>query len=699
MTAIQSNLLEFISKSSQFVIPIYQRTYSWTENECLQLWKDILRAGANNQIGAHFIGSVVYVQDGQYSVTAQSPLLVIDGQQRLTTVTLLLTALSDLLDDEQEIIDGFSKEQLKDFYLMDPRKKDNKKYKLILSQTDKDTLIALIDKSKVNFPKDYSLRVKVNYEFFKKKLAENIDKLETICKGIAKLLIVDISLDRQYDNPQLIFESMNSTGKELTQADLIRNYILMGLEHDLQSRLYEEYWRPMELDFGQEAYQTYFDAFMRHYLTVKTKEIPKIDSIYEAFKKYHREENLSIESLVADIRAYSKYFCKMALGQEEDKELSYAFKDLKELKVDVAYPLLLELYDDYENNHLSKDDFEKAIRLIESYVFRRAVCAIPTNSLNKTFANFTKSIKKDRYLESIQATFMLLTSYKKFPTDSEFKLSLVEKNLYNMQNKSYWLRRFENFKRKEKVNLNEYTIEHIMPQNKNLSIEWQNTLGENWQDIQAQWIHTIGNLTLTGYNSEYSDKPFKEKRDMEGGFAKSPLKLNEGLGDIELIWNEGAIKNRGKRLSNQAIEIWKFPELERSILETYKAPKISNSNYTIDDHPNLLKSQNKKLFEEFRKEVLSLDSNVTEEFLKLYIAYKAETNFVDIVPQSNSLKLYINIALNELEDPKKLGRDISNVGTWGNGDTEVILNSIDEIPYIIGLVRQALEKQFGNGID
>jgi len=699
MTAIQSNLLEFISKSSQFVIPIYQRTYSWTENECLQLWKDILRAGANNEIGAHFIGSVVYVQDGQYSVTAQSPLLVIDGQQRLTTVTLLLTALSDLLDDEQEIIDGFSKEQLKDFYLMDPRKKDNKKYKLILSQTDKDTLIALIDKSKVNFPKDYSLRVKANYEFFKKKLTENIDELETICKGIAKLLIVDISLDRQYDNPQLIFESMNSTGKELTQADLIRNYILMGLEHDLQSRLYEEYWRPMELDFGQEAYQTYFDAFMRHFLTVKTKEIPKIDSIYESFKKYHREGNLSIESLVSDIRAYSKYFCKMALGQEEDKELSYAFKDLKELKVDVAYPLLLELYDDYENNHLSKDDFEKAIRLIESYVFRRAVCAIPTNSLNKTFANFTKSIKKDRYLESIQATFMLLTSYKKFPADDEFKIHLSSKDLYNFRNRSYCLRRLENFGRKERVNVNDYTIEHIMPQNENLSEEWKNTLGENWQDIQAQWLHTLGNLTLTGYNSEYSDKPFEEKRDMKGGFAKSPLKLNEYLRDSNLIWNEDAIKRRATILSNQATNVWVSPKLEISILETYKSPKTSNSNYTMDDHPNLLKTQNKKLFEELRKELLSLDSNVTEEFLKLYIAYKAETNFVDIVPQANSLKLYINITLNELEDPKKLGRDVSNVGTWGNGDTEVILNSIDEIPYIIGLARQALEKQFGNEIE
>lgn len=699
MTAKETKLLKFIANSSQFVIPIYQRTYSWTEPECFQLWQDILRAGANEKIGAHFIGSVVYVQDGNYSVSSQSSLLVIDGQQRLTTVTLLLAALSDLLDDDQEIIEDFSKKKLTGRYLIDPFESGDKKYKLILSQTDKDTLIALIDKSKVNFPKDYSLRVKTNYEFFKKKLAENINELETICKGIAKLLIVDISLDRQYDNPQLIFESMNSTGKELTQADLIRNYILMGLEHELQSRLYEEYWRPMELDFGQEAYQTYFDAFMRHYLTVKTKEIPKIDSIYEAFKKYHREENLSIESLVADIRAYSKYFCKMALGQEEDKELSYAFKDLKELKVDVAYPLLLELYDDYENNHLSKNDFEKAIRLIESYVFRRAVCAIPTNSLNKTFANFTKSIKKDRYLESIQATFMLLTSYKKFPTDDEFKIHLSSKDLYNFRNRSYWLRRLENFGRKERVNVNDYTIEHIMPQNENLSQEWKNTLGENWQDIQAQWLHTLGNLTLTGYNSEYSDKPFEEKRDMEGGFAKSPLKLNEYLRNPNLVWNEDAIKSRATILSTQAANVWVSPKLETSILETYKAPKTSNSNYTIDDHPNLLKAQNKKLFEEFRKEVLSLDSNVTEEFLKLYIAYKAETNFVDIVPQANSLKLYINIVLNELEDPKKLGRDVSNVGTWGNGDTEVILNSIDEIPYIIGLVRQALEKQFGNGID
>lgn len=594
MKAQETKLLEFISGPSQFVIPIYQRTYSWTENECLQLWNDIIRVGLDDKTKTHFIGSIVYILDRLYSETERSSLLVIDGQQRLTTAILLLAALSDLLDDDQEI-DGFSKKKLIGS-IINSSESGDKKYKLILSQTDKDTLIALIDKNKVSFPKDYSLRIKANYDFFKEKLEKNKDKLEIICKGIAKLLIVDISLDIQHDNPQLIFESMNSTGKALTQADLIRNYILMGLEHKLQSRLYEEYWRPMELDFGQEAYQKYFDAFMRYYLTAKIKEIPKINSIYEAFKKYHREKNLSIESLVADIRIYSKYFCKMALGQEEDKELSYAFKDLKELTVDVAYPLLLELYDDYENKHLSKDDFEKAIRLIESYVFRRAVCEISTSSLNKTFANFTKSIKKDRYLESIQATFMLLTSYKKFPTDDEFKARLKERDLYNFRSRSYWLRRLENFSRKERVSINECTIEHIMPQNKNLSQQWKNTLGENWQEIQEQWLHTLGNLTLTKCNSEYSDKSFEEKRDMENGFAKSPLELNEFLRDPKLIWNEDSIKKRADILSDKALNVWIYPKLEPSILETYKAPRILNSDYTIDDPSISFKTSKQEAF-------------------------------------------------------------------------------------------------------
>ena len=251
---------------------------------------------------------------------------------------------------------------------------------------------------------------------------------------------MDIALSRDQDNPQLIFESMNSTGRELSQADLIRNFILMGLEPKLQTRLYEQFWRPMEVDFGQDAYGTHFDGFMRHYLTVKTGVIPNVSEVYEAFKAYARQPETSaagVEALVSDIRAFSRYFCAMALGVETNAELKAAFHDLRELKVDVAYPFLLELYHDYTKSFLSKEDFAAAVRLIEAYVFRRNVCAIPTNSLNKTFATFMKPVKKDRYVESIKAQFLTLPSYRRFPGDDEFKRDLQARDLYNFRNRSY----------------------------------------------------------------------------------------------------------------------------------------------------------------------------------------------------------------------------------------------------------------------
>lgn len=568
MKAQETILLNLIKNASPgFTIPIYQRFYSWKQAECSELWEDILRAGLDEKNNTHFLGSIVYVQDGIYSATAKSHLVVIDGQQRLTTIILLLIALSELLDEKQEIIEDFSKNKLKDWYLINHLEKDDKKYRLILSETDKDTLIALIEKREL--PKEYSIRINENYIFFKNKLEQHKHQLEIICKGIEKLSVVDISLDRDHDNPQLIFESMNSTGKDLTQTDLIRNYILMGVDHKTQLTLYQSYWRPMELDFGQEGYQDYFDAFMRYYLAIKTKEFPKINHIYEAFKKYHKEKRSNIESLIADIRVYSQYFCKIALDQEENKKLSCAFKDFKELQVDVAYPLLLQLYDDYRKKCLPIEDFEKAVRLIESYIIRRSICGIPTNGLNKVFLNFANSIEKDKYLESFQAKLILAPHQQRLPKDEEFQKEFISRNFYDFRNSKYCLERLENFGRKEKINVNNYTIEHIMPKNEKLSQEWQNDLGANWKDIQKNWLHTLGNLTLTGYNSEYSDKPFKEKRDLEGGFAKSPLKLNEYLRDIN-IWNKEAIINRANILSDQAIKIWIYPKLEESVLEKYK---------------------------------------------------------------------------------------------------------------------------------
>ena len=702
MKATEAKLLDFLKNSPQFVIPIYQRTYSWTEKECRQLWDDIVRSGADDRITVHFVGSIVYIDKADSNVTTWEPLLVIDGQQRLTTVTLLLAALANAIG-ETEPMDGFSAEMLRGYYLLNPLEKGERKFKLILSQTDKTSLIAIV--SNQDQPKEHSIRVEQNVKLFDALIASKENDLEAVCKGLAKLMMIDIKLKRGEDNPQLIFESMNSTGKKLSQADLIRNYILMGLEPELQTHLYEQFWRPMEVDFGQEAYGTHFDSFMRHYLTVKTGEIPRLDEVYEAFKTHATSADAAmagVEALVKDIRDYARHFCSMALGTESDAELRLAFHDLRELKVDVAYPFLLELYHDYNTGSLSKSELLASVRLIEAYVFRRAICTIPTNSMNKTFATFTKSLKKDHYFESIQAQFLGLPSYRRFPNDEEFRRDLHTRDLYNFRSRSYWLRRLENYGRKERASVDEYTIEHILPQNENLSPKWREALGQDWHRIQQTWLHTLGNLTLTAYNADYSDRPFSDKRDMpdapEKGLKQSPLKLNQGLGALEM-WNEEAIKTRAGRLADLAVGVWPAPSLPPEILDAYHPKVIAISDYTLDDHPNLLTSSMRPVFEAFRKELLALDPCVSEEFLKLYVAYKAETNFVDIIPQAKRMRLILNMRFVDVVDPKGICTDLTGMGNWGNGDVGVGLAKLEDLPYVIGLVRQSLELQLGNGTE
>lgn len=704
MKATEANLLKFLRKSPQFVIPIYQRNYSWTEEQCRQLWADLLRAGREEAISAHFIGSIVYVERGLSTVTSQEALLVIDGQQRLTTSTLLIAALAKHFEDKgiAELLDAFSAKKLRNYYLLNPDEEGERHFKLILSETDKDTLLAILKNAPM--PAEISGRIDQNYGLFQDLIQKHEDELEAICQGLAKLVIVDVSLDRSQDNPQLIFESMNSTGLELSQADLIRNYILMGLAPKLQTELYKNYWRPMEKAFGQAAYVTHFDPFMRHYLTAKTGDIPNVREVYAAFKAFARGSQIDTKALVADIHAYASYYCAMALGAEAQPALKQAFHDLRELKVDVAYPFLLDAYHDYKQDRLTADELLGIIRLVESYVFRRAICAIPTNSLNKTFAGLSRSLKKDRYFESVKAAFLLMPSYRRFPTDEEFQRDIKLRDLYNFRSRSYWLRRLENHGRKERVVVENYTIEHILPQNEALSSEWQAELGPEWQRIQQTWLHTLGNLTLTGYNSEYSDTPFAYKRDQVAnadskkiGFKFSALNINDGLGEVAQ-WNEDAIKARAERLAKEAAKVWAAPVLDGAVLDAYRpaAGKGAPQQYSIDDHPHLAAGPMRELFEALRKAVLELDACVTEEFLKLYVAYKAETNFVDVVPQVRRLRLSLNMPFNEIDDPRGLCVDVTNLGRWGNGDVEVGLSSLDDLPYVMGLIRQSFDRQMGN---
>lgn len=693
MQATEAKLLEFLKKSPQFVIPIYQRTYSWTERECQQLWDDIMRVGRRPDVPAHFMGSIVYVEAGRYQVTSQSPLLVIDGQQRLTSIMLILEALARALGDE-EPVDGFSREKVRSYFLLNPFEKGDRRYKLLLTQGDRDTLLSIMQQKSV--ADGGSLRVKQNFGFFEGKIAALNGDLTPLCEGLAKLMVVDISLARDHDNPQLIFESMNSTGRELSQADLIRNFVLMGLEPDHQSRIYEDHWHPIEVSFPQDGYGAHFDAFMRHYLTLRTGEIPNLRDVYTAFKEYAREPKVAeagVDALVSGINAFAQYYTRMALGKEPDADLAMAFRDLRELKVEVAFPFLLELYQDYELGLLSKPDFLRAVRLVEAYVFRRAVCAIPTNSLNKTFATFSRVLRKESYLESIEAHFMTMPSYRRFPDDEEFRRAMAQRDLYNFRSRSYWLRRMENFDRKERVAVDEYTIEHIMPQNENLSSAWRTALGPEWERVQETLLHTIGNLTLTGYNAEYSDRPFVEKRDMHGGFRESPLRMNEGLGAVD-VWNEDAITKRAERLTMLAVTVWDAPRLPANVLEKYRPQAVRTVGCSLADHPTVAEGgPMEELFQALRREILALDPCMTEEIFKSYIAYKAETNVVDIVAQARQLRLSLNMKFHEIRDPKGIARDMTSIGHYGNGDVEVAIKSVDELPYVVGLIRQSLEQQ------
>ncbi len=682
MKADATPLLKFIkdNQKNQLVIPIYQRVYSWEKEQCKELWDDIIKVGGDDKMDGHFIGSILYVLDG--ITHSDNALLIIDGQQRLTTITLLLTALRDYWSDKRK--------EIEDHYLINSDKDGDKKFRLILSEPDRDTLLYLIDENRRK-PSEPSSKIMENFKFFGEWVSKNTGKLETIFKGLEKLMIVEIALEKGKDDPQLIFESMNSKGIELTQTDLIRNYIVMETEIEKQEGFYNKYWRAMEEEFKQN--KKLFDRFVRHYLTIKIGKIPNEKRVYVALKDYQQKEGIGIEDLLKDLQKYCGYFCQIVFKKETDKDLNKALGFLVDLERDVIYPLLLELYSDYSDGVLSRDDFKHSIDLIESYICRRKVCGIPPNGLNKVFPSFTKHIQKDEYFKSLKAHFGYLTEKQRFPNNDEFKDCFIAINFYNLkEKKKYFFERLENFERKERVYTHEYTIEHIMPQE--LTEEWEKDLGENFQAIHDKYLHTIGNLTLTGYNPEYSNRSFQEKRDMEGGFKDSPLRLNQSLKDLE-SFGEKEIEKRANDLADWALKIWTYPNLDAETLEKYKQKgKREKKVYDLSSYK--FGSHSRELFDILSKEIKALDERITESFMKAYIAYKFKTNFVDIVVQNKDLKLYLNMKFNELQDEKNLASDATNKHHNGNGDIEVKLETKENIPYCLGLIKQALEKQMGS---
>ena len=567
LQAGETTLNKLLNTSRQFIVPIFQRNYSWQKSQYEQLWLDILRASKFKEKQNHFIGSIVYIDMGTPAGRPQQ-LLLIDGQQRLTTISILLCAIKDYVQKFNLETKLINLAKIKNQFLYNSDEIDEDKYKLLLNVQDKETYIKLIDNTIFTVNKPATNIIKC-YEFFYEHIEDFIKQdgqIDEIYAGIFKLSLVSISLDKDSDNPQMIFESMNSTGKDLSQTDLLRNYLLMDLTPEKQTRLYKTYWKPMEELFGEDIYKNdvnKFDYFIRDFLTLKsdTGYICKINNVYENFKRYYLDNNCEKFAVLKDLFTYAKYYACIDLLQENDDELKLYWQEFKKLDSHVVYPFLLKLYDDYSRQILIKEDFKKILQVVISYLWRRAICEIPTNSLSKTFATLYQAVDKEDYVNSIIKAFVFKSSYKRFPSDYEVREKLQTKDIYHFRLRKYLLEALENYYHKEPIDLNtaNYTIEHIMPQNIEHNLSWQQMLGEDWQEVHSLYLHTLGNLTITGYNAEMSNKSFGEKVNGESGFKHSHLKLNESIAQSD-VWNKKAIQRRTNILTDIILKIWKYPE-------------------------------------------------------------------------------------------------------------------------------------------
>lgn len=684
MNAFKSNIYKYLGGTCQYLIPLYQRTYSWEREQCARLWNDIVNLHTTHRDG-HFVGSIVRIDED--SAAGSTLAMVIDGQQRLTTLTLLLIALRDYAATHSDC--AVNPNKITDTLLLNQYETGNAKYKLLLTQSDREALIKKIESAPISYT--IKSRVLDNYDFFSGLISKGEIAPSDLYDSIGKLQIVDIVLDRQYDDPQAIFESLNSTGMDLKDSDLIRNHLLMGLDSATQMYVYNNIWGPTELLFDYEHQSELLDNFFRDYLTMKLGRIPRKNEVYKEFCVYQNGGGQTIRDLCQDIYRFAKYYSNMYFVRSGDAVLKSLYSDMKAIRMEVAFPFLLRVHDDCDKGLITIEEMREVLRFCVSYILRRAVCDIPTNSLNKTFATMKNDIKPDDYLNSVKAFFILLDSYKEFPNDRRFLDTFLTRDIYHMSRCSYILKRLENWGNKSAVILDSLTIEHIIPQNSHLPASWVSTLGSGWEGIQKKYLHTIGNLTLTAYNPEMSDSSFFDKMTMDGGFQQSALRLNKYV-VTQSTWGEPQVNERAAQLGEVAKKVWPYPTLTDAELTPYRKQDVTTPEYTIESY-QYLNAYNRILFEKLNTRILNLNKYVKREFKKMYIAYKADTNFVDVVIQSSRLRLTINMKFTDVIDPRGICKDITNSGRWGNGDVEVGLDSLDELDDVMAIIEQAFRLQ------
>ncbi len=616
MKANETKIDKFLATNeTTFVIPVYQRNYDWTLTQCKQLLHDILEVGSDDSVNAHFIGSIVYMHDDVYTTSGITELTIIDGQQRLTTITLIYITLYRIAKNlgNHQLVNRINKT-----YLINEFAPESEKLKLKPTENNKEALKYILSDDVQDEFKAYS-KIIENFNYFKSSI--NPENFETIQKGLSKLIFIDISLDRQKDNAQRIFESLNSTGLELSQADLIRNYILMGLKPSEQNKIYINFWEPIEkLAKDEQTSRSLVSEFIRDYLTLKNKEIPNRGDVYRKFKiKYPTTTLDELENTLSEIKSLARYYNKLTNPKNEsDRDVRTQLEYINRLEINVSYPFLMKVYEDFGNAVISKSIFVSVLELVQSFSWRRFILGFGTESRNKIFMSFYDKVELENYLPSIQKAFLSLSGNSRFPRSGEVIEALKTKDVYNInpKNRTYLLDRLENFENKEPVLIKDnpdITIEHIFPQNPDL--KWIVELGKEECDwIKEKYLNTIGNLTLSGNNGKLGNKPFIEKRDLEGaGFKDSRLWLNKYLSTIEK-WDKSAIEKRFEVIAKRFLDIWQIPNIqmgeenENGEINIFDAedPKHKKLEYAVFFNERLDVTQVAKLYIEVFKKLFYL---------------------------------------------------------------------------------------------
>lgn len=564
MKANESQLLRLLDgNDKKFIIPVYQRPYSWKKDNCAQLMKDLKEVYKNNY-SSHFFGSIVFVSEHNGNCDEH---IIIDGQQRITTVSLLLLAIRNYINENSETVSGINPNKISS-YLTDIYADDDKKLKLKLVQGDDTAYDNLIHEK----PPIADNCVSVNYEYFYSELQKmSADEIRALFDAITKLDIVSISLKpANGDDPQLIFESMNSTGLDLEPSDKIRNYVLMGMNAKDQDKFYRKYWEPLEKLVDQKN----ITKFFRYYLDVKLRRAVVEKRLYTEFKLYREQSNQSMEDILADILKYADYYKNIVCPSKLKTGYAEVLTRINKLEVNTCIPLLLDIFDAEAEGQISSEDAKKSIEIIENYIVRREICGLETNQLNKVFVTLGAEIEKDidednvSYFDAFKREILKKTGKARFPNNHDFRDRFITYELYNAKSamRKNILERLENYNTKEKIAVEEQiangtlTIEHVMPQT--LTDEWKKHLGSKWELTYSKYIDTPGNLTLTAYNSEYSNASFEKKKNLpQKGFAYSKLALNDYIQKCE-SWGEKEILERANLLYDLAEKIWWIPQTE-----------------------------------------------------------------------------------------------------------------------------------------